>query len=322
MSVVERALRALTLQGLRFVNRREPPSARLDGMYPGGPVLLGHRGARDHALENTMQSFGLALALGADGVELDVHLSADGFPVVIHDDTVDRTLRATGRVSELGAAALAVLEPRREIDARYRDRLGPPWLGAPRGAPKLSRVLETMPDGAIVNVELKGPTPKKLGLEARVVEALQPHLGRLYLVVSSFHPAQLLAVRALDASVPIGLLVDVEQNAILRSGFPALALRPAAFHPPSRMVTPALVEQAHQAGMRVHVWGIRSIEDAARLIELGVDALMVDDVPAMAPLVAATRGRRGGPGRRRGREPPVRNGEASPSPLRGGPAGL
>lgn len=287
MSIFESALRHLTMSGLQLRNRHHPPPALLH-MYVKSPLLLGHRGARDHAVENTLDAFGLAISFGADGVELDVRLSADGIPVVVHDETVDRTMVGLGRVCEMTAEELTHLQPRGRGEQAAQppeDATAPSYS---RGVPTLAAVLEQMPRGTVVNIEMKGPTARADGLERRVVEVIALHRERLRLLVSSFHPAQLLYLRELDASIPIGLLVEPEQNAWLRSGFAALALRPEAFHPPSQMVTRDLVKRAHATGMRVHAWGVRDADDADRLLECGVDALIVDDVPA----VAARLGRR------------------------------
>lgn len=281
-------------------------------------MLLGHRGAREHAPENTLPALGLALGLGADGVEFDVHLAKDGVPVVVHDETLQRTMRAHGRVDARPAAELAGLEPAWGVRPGFAQRLPLTFHGGPKGVPALTDALDRMPDGAVVNVEIKGPTPRRLGVEPRVIDALRPHQARLRLVVSSFHPAQLLIVRQLEPMLPIGLLVEPEQNAVLRAGLAALALRPEAFHPPSRMVTPGLVEGAHRAGMRVHVWGVASAADARRLAALGVDALIVDDVPEAIAAVGRelSPARRAAASRGQGRARNGRNdgGGASPHP--------
>ena len=107
--------------------------------------ILGHRGASAEAPENTLAAFELAARMGADGVELDVHLTSDNEVVVIHDDTVDRTTNDTGAVRGMTFAQI------RELDAS---------MGKPRfsGAkiPTLAEVHELLrPTGMIVNVELK-----------------------------------------------------------------------------------------------------------------------------------------------------------------------
>ena len=74
------------------------------------PLIYGHRGASGYAPENTLEAFRLAMDMGADGFELDVHLSRDGELIVIHDETVDRTTNGTGRVMDLTLAQLKELD--------------------------------------------------------------------------------------------------------------------------------------------------------------------------------------------------------------------
>jgi glycerophosphoryl diester phosphodiesterase len=144
--------------------------------------------------------------------------------------------------------------------------------------PRLDDVLAAMPDGAVVNVELKGPTPLSLGLERRTLDVVRAHLPRVQVVVSSFHPAQLMVIRRLDAGIPIGLLLADDSLLPLRTAWAAPLLVPDAVHPPSRMVDAGFVETAHDAGMRIHVWAVRDAVDVERLLALGVDGLIVDDV--------------------------------------------
>jgi glycerophosphoryl diester phosphodiesterase len=101
--------------------------------------VIGHRGAAGHAPENTLRSFHKAVELGADMVELDVHLCATGEPVVIHDDTVDRTTDRSGRVRDLS------LDELKALDAGDGERV-----------PTLVEVIDEMSGRAALNVELKG----------------------------------------------------------------------------------------------------------------------------------------------------------------------
>ncbi len=232
------------------------------------PLVLGHRGASARAPENTLGAFAAAFADGGDGVELDVQLSADAVPVVLHDDTLDRTTTLRGP---------PIRHEARELDDADAGSWFPGWRR--EKVPRLAEVLAAMPPFAVVNVELKGPTPRVLGLERRVVDVLRafPHVD---VVVSSFHPAQLLEVRALAPTVPLALLWHEHSLLPLRTGWAAPFVRPEALHPQSSLVDGALVAAAHRAGMRVHVWGVKDDADAARLLSLGVDGLIVDDVGA------------------------------------------
>jgi glycerophosphoryl diester phosphodiesterase len=241
----------------------------------GRPLLLGHRGAMARAPENTLGAFAAAIEDGAHGVELDVTLSGDSVPVVLHDDTLDRTTNVLGKPSDFDADELAAVDAASWFPGGWPHR---------EGVPRLDVVLRSMPDGAVVNVELKGPSPAWVGLERRVVDVIRSHTPRVHVIVSSFHPAQLLEVRRIDRSLPIGVLLWPKSLLPLRTGLAVPLLGADAVHPPSSLVNAAFMSAARAAGLRVHVWDVRGLGDARRLLDLGVDALIVDDVAAHAPL--------------------------------------
>lgn len=254
------------------------PSRALDEWYgptlpgegQGRPLLLAHRGDRAHFPENTVVSMVEAIRRGADGSEFDVRLSKDGVPVVIHDDTVDRTMHASGRVRDFSAAELWAMEAKRH----------PRWgKGARVGVPTLDELLSAFPDGSVAVVELKGPQHRELGLERAALEVMNRHRPRLRLMASSFHAAQLSTLRRLDDTLPLGVLSEPEQILPLRVGLQTLPLAAEALHLPRSMVTRELVALAHEAGLRVHVWRVMSAEDVRFLVGAGVDAIMVDDIP-------------------------------------------
>jgi glycerophosphoryl diester phosphodiesterase len=265
---------ALAIARARRGQTTSTAGAVLDGIYRDGPLLLGHRGAMARAPENTLGAFAAAIDDGARGVELDVQLSADSVPIVLHDDTLDRTTTGRGLPIRFSAAELGALDA---------SSWFPAWPAEKRErVPTLDEVLAAMPDDSVVNVELKGPTPLGIGLERRTLEVIRRHMGRVNVVVSSFHPAQLLVVQRLAGDVPTGLLLAQDSLLPLRTAWAAPLLLPDAIHPPSRLVDAGFVARAHEAGMRVHVWAVRDDADARRLLDLGVDGLIVDDVAATA----------------------------------------
>src|SRR6266545_5505015 len=108
------------------------------------PVIFAHRGACAHAPENTMASFELALAHGADAIELDVKLSSDGYVVVHHDDTVDRTTDGTGRIKNLTLAELKKLDAGSFLSEKFKGEK----------IPTLEEVFEAVGKRTFINVEL------------------------------------------------------------------------------------------------------------------------------------------------------------------------
>jgi glycerophosphoryl diester phosphodiesterase len=220
-----------------------------------------HRGARRRAPENTLEAFRLALALGADGVELDARRSADGVVVVHHD---------------IAAPGFGVLADRPFAELR----------AARPDIPTLDEALDAC-TGALVNVEVKNlPGERDYDPGDRVAALVAERLlgrGGDDVVVSSFNLATLDRYRQLDPGRPTGLLT-------LRGFDPrdALALAAdrghAALHPDVRglrRLAPALVERAHALGLAVHVWTVNDAARIRRLAAAGVDAL-ITDVPDLA----------------------------------------
>src|SRR5690242_13612077 len=126
------------------------PAAAHPALAAGRPLVFAHRGGSRLAPENTIPAFDRGLELGADGLELDVHLSRDGVLVVHHDATLDRTTNASGPIAALTAAELA------QIDAAFHFRADEayPWRGRGIGVPTLREVLGRYP-GVPIIIELK-----------------------------------------------------------------------------------------------------------------------------------------------------------------------
>jgi glycerophosphoryl diester phosphodiesterase len=230
-----------------------------------------------YAPENTMASFELALELGADVIELDVHLSRDDEVVVIHDEELERTTDGHGLVREHTLAEL------RRLDAGG-------WF-APRFAgqriPTLDEVLGWArhnggPRGPHIAIEIKNGPIFYPGIEARVVELLERHAMRGRALVISFDHHALRRVRALDGEVLSG---------VLYGGRPidAVPLAQAAgaqvLEPHWSFVTAEDVAGAHAAGLRVCAWATSEAATLRRLLAAGVDAVATNHPDVLAQLV-------------------------------------
>ncbi|MGH2523785.1 MAG: glycerophosphodiester phosphodiesterase, partial [Anaerolineales bacterium] len=167
----------------------------LPHLYPRTPLILGHRGASAYAPENTLAAFRRSLELGAEGVELDVTLSADGVLVVIHDDTVDRTTDGAGRVNGLTLAQL------KKLDAGYPARFGDRFAG--ERIPTLEEVFAELDARAIVNVELKEDTSPKRELAEKVVQVIHTRGVGGRALLSSFYYDNLQRAKQLDPALPV-----------------------------------------------------------------------------------------------------------------------
>jgi glycerophosphoryl diester phosphodiesterase len=243
--------------------RQVPPAPRAGR----GPLVLGHRGASAEAPENTLVAFRLALAQGADGVELDAWRCASGEVVVVHDERTGRVAGVDLGVPDSPLGALRALD----VGA---------WKGEAFGGermPLLSEVLEALP-GAVVNVELKSR-----GRDLRLAEAAARVVARAgagrRVIVSSFDWRLLVAFRLAAPAVPVGLLFDGDRAWRLRLWAAIRLLGPSAVHPDRRLVTPERARAWIARGLAVNVWTVDDPAEAAALAALGAAAL-ITNVPA------------------------------------------
>lgn len=242
-------------------------------------AILAHRGNRVAAPENTLAAFRAVAATGADGVELDVQLSADGAPVVIHDETLDRTTDGAGAVRDHTLAALRALDAGR-------------WFGeafAGERIPTLAEVLDLFRDGALIlNVELKTSIEPYPGLVPAVLAELR-HAGmEARVVLSSFNHYTLLEAARLAPEIPRAALfsdvVIAPWDYARRHGF-------SAVHPERHGCDAALIRSCHEAGLAVRTYTVNDPAEAARLLALGVDGIFTDDPAALVPLARRARAR-------------------------------
>jgi glycerophosphoryl diester phosphodiesterase len=240
------------------------------------PLVFAHRGGAKLAPENTLVAFTSGLSYGAEGLELDVHLSRDGVPVVIHDATLERTTSGNGPVSARTAAELAALD----AGAKFGAADGYPFRERGHGVPALESVFERHL-GTRVIIEMKHGTAAL----ARAVVALVRRMNAASNVcLGSFQQEALDAARTLAPEIATSASEPEARWTLHRSWvrWPWVPGRPyVAFQVPERagrlrVVSPAFVRQAHREGQRVQVWVVDSEADAERLLNWGVDGLISD----------------------------------------------
>jgi glycerophosphoryl diester phosphodiesterase len=241
---------------------------------PGPPRVFAHRGGCALGPENTIAAFDRGLAAGADGLELDVRLSADGMVVVCHDETLDRTTDATGPVVARTAAELS------RVDAGYRftdDGGHHPFRRQGVGVPTLREVLARYPDTPII-VEMK-PDTAEMGL-ALVADVLAARAADR-VCAAGYGTRSLGAAReALPAMASSAGLSEV-RLALYRSwvGWPPMRTPYGGYQVPEyagslRVVSRRFIRHAHRAGLEVQLWTIDEAADMERLLEWGADALI------------------------------------------------
>lgn len=240
--------------------RSQPTLRRPDGQPP---LVVAHRGASGLAPENTLPAFRLAIAQGAPAVECDVHLSADGVPVVIHDATLDRTTNGTGKVAELPHEQL------RKLDAGIR--FGASYSGA--WIPTLDETLALCAGKATVFVELK------IGGGEPLISAALASFDRTpgaEIVVITFDPEMVRLVAQVRPALPLGFLIarrHVEQHGVAASVEAARTLGATFIAPQHDAVDEQLIQVAHETALPVSVWTVDDPDRMRHMHRIGVDAL-------------------------------------------------
>jgi glycerophosphoryl diester phosphodiesterase len=231
------------------------------------PTIFAHRGASAHAPENTLAAFQLALAQGADGIELDAKLSADGQVVVMHDATVDRTTDSHGRVKDMSLAELGSLDAGAFFAENYRREK----------VPTLENVFEALGKRMFINVELTNYNTPGDHLVESVCMLVKKFGLQKQVLFSSFFASNLSKARGLLPEVPRGLLAFNGLLGAWARSFGFAFGKYQALHPHLKDVTPQQVQRVHRLKRRVHVWTVNTAEDMRRLFRWGVDAIFTDD---------------------------------------------
>jgi glycerophosphoryl diester phosphodiesterase len=240
------------------------------------PVIFAHRGACAHAPENTIASFELALAQQADAIELDVKLSSDGYVIVHHDDTVDRTTDGTGRIKNLTLAELKKLDAGSFFAEQYKGEK----------IPTLEEVFEAVGKRTFINVELTNYKTRGDHLVETVCMLVKKHNMQKRIIFSSFFASNLSKARSYLPDVPRGLLA---LNGFLGSWARSFGFtfgKYDALHPNLKDTTQQEVSRVHRLNRRIHVWTVNKEEDLRRLFNWGVDGIFTDD-PQVACRVRA-----------------------------------
>ncbi len=222
-----------------------------------------HRGASGYAPENTIPAFELALAQGAGGVEFDVQLSADGHPVVIHDESLNRTTAGHGDVAELTLAQIQQYDASDDKDGYSGVRV-----------PSLDETLAFLaPTGSHINIELKNSQVDYPGLEQAVLALVERHQIRDRLTISSFNQHSLRRVRQLDATVRLGMLYT---DPFYRPWKHAKKLGVQAVHPPLYDATAKLLRKCAERSLGSAIWTVNDADDIQRMARYGANAIITD----------------------------------------------
>ncbi|AWI27202.1 glycerophosphodiester phosphodiesterase [Flavobacterium pallidum] len=217
-------------------------------------LKIGHRGAKGYAPENTLIAFEKAILMGCQGIELDVHLSADGNIFVIHDHTTDRVTGQSGVISALASSELKEMR----IDGAH-------------GIPLLSEVFDLVDHRALINIELKvaeAAEPVLRLIENYVANSWEFH----EFLISSFDWTALQHVRQLHPEIPIGVLTETDLE--LAAAF-AKTINAETIHPQFHLLNKENTEILQQ-DFKVFAWTANETEDIQNLKIFGVSAIITD----------------------------------------------
>ncbi|SCX85057.1 glycerophosphoryl diester phosphodiesterase [Flavobacterium anhuiense] len=220
-------------------------------------LKIAHRGAKAYEPENTLQAFQKALDLNSDGIELDVHLSSDGYLIVIHDETIDRTTNGKGLVNDFTLAELKSFL----IDGKYQ-------------IPTLNEVFDLVNKKCFINIELKG-----LETAPKVVSLIEEYISEKdwkyeHFIISSFDWNMLEETSKLNPNISIGVLT--EENIDTALAF-AEKIKAKAIHPDFQLLNAENVQQMQEKGFLVLPWTVNSEEDIQKVKTYQVNGIISDN---------------------------------------------
>ena len=231
------------------------------------PLIIAHRGACAYAPENTLAAFCEAMAQGADGIELDAKLSADGHVVVIHDATVDRTTGGHGAVRQLSLEALKSLEAGSFFDERFRGE----------AIPTLDEVFSEVGQTILINVELTNYASPSDALPDKVADLVIQHGLEENVFFSSFHPLNLMRIARRLPDAPLAMLALKGLPGSLARGWVGRWAAPRIMHPFYSDVSAAYLEREHKRKRQVNTWTVNDPLEMKRLFKMGIDGIITDD---------------------------------------------
>ncbi len=217
---------------------------------------IGHRGAKGHVAENTLESIKKAMELGVDGVEIDVFKSKSGEMVVIHDVTVNRTTNGKGKVENFTLDDLKSLV----VEGKYK-------------IPTLEEVLDLLDANYILNIELKGRnTAKSVN---KIIRDYIENKGwkKDQFIISSFQWDELRDFYKINSEIPIGILTEEHP---LKAVNIAREVNAVAIHPYFKYLNKKVVDSIHDEGFKVFTWTVNTPEDIQKMLNAGVDAIITD----------------------------------------------
>ncbi|SHN20586.1 glycerophosphodiester phosphodiesterase [Gracilibacillus kekensis] len=232
-------------------------------------IIYAHRGASKHAPENTMPAFELGYKQGADGIETDVQLTKDGIPVLIHDETVNRTTNGTGSVKDFTYEELLTLDAGSWKSSSYKGTK----------IPTLDDLLAWNKEKNLkLNVELKNNIISYPDIEKIVIEKLKSYNMVENTVISSFNHKSIALLDSLNVKIDYALLTSKRTSGIISF---SKEIHAKGIHIRYRLLSNRLVTNAKQNGLYVAVYTVNNPLSISKVLRLECHA-MFTDVPELA----------------------------------------
>ncbi|WP_430615399.1 glycerophosphodiester phosphodiesterase [Flavobacterium sp. JP2137] len=224
-------------------------------LYAQKILVIGHRGAKGHVAENTLESIDKAIALKVDMIEIDVYKVKSGELVVFHDETLDRVTDGTGKIETYTYEELKKLK----VEGKYK-------------IPTLSEVIERIDRKVVLNIELKG---LDTATEAHKIIADFKKKGwtNAHFIISSFRWNELEIFSQQANPAAIAVLTAEDPTKAIEFG---KKIKATAINPYYKFMWTDTVTAIHAAGFKIYPWTINEISDIDRLIELKVDGIITD----------------------------------------------
>lgn len=227
------------------------------------PLIIAHRGASGNAPENTIAAFLEAKKQQSDGIEMDVHLTADNIPVVIHDETINRTTNGNGYIKDYTYSELKQFDAGKYFSNKF--------IGA--SIPSLNNVLKLASNFKIINIELKTNKIKYDNIEEIILDIIKNHKLENKVLISSFNHLTLKKLKCLNSKIELAALY----YAIIDKPWEyANNLGINNIHPHYQSIDKKTIKKCHEKNIMVNVFGVNNKEEISSSINMGADMIITD----------------------------------------------